>query len=90
LSGLSQKLVEFWACAETERQRRLVRELIHAFRLEELLRHTECKTVQLFWRTKIYRKSVVFCFPTGDRAFDQSLLVHSVVDSTLPSLAVRY
>ena len=38
-----------------------MRELIHAFRLEELLRHTECKTVQLFWRTRIYRKSVVFC-----------------------------
>jgi len=32
-----------------------------------------------FWQTKIYRKSVVFCFATGDHAFERSRFVHNAV-----------
>ena len=45
-------------------------------RLEEV---TRSKTVRFFWRTKIYRKSVVFCFATGGHAFERSRCVHNAV-----------
>jgi hypothetical protein len=42
--------------------------------------HTNAKrSAFFFWQTKIYRKSVVFCFATGDHAFERSRFVHNAV-----------